>query len=436
MAFIDIPANASQTVDRAYPVGNSPGDDGRGRLHTKISNGYYERIPVSTGAEDTFGRIKVAPPFLLFDTSFQYTLQSQVFVSQLISGATITHDANKAAAILNCTSTIGSIARFRTRNYFPYSPAFTNSLFATFNMKGHTAGVSKRIGQFDEKNGYFLRSFNNTFQVGIRSTISSSTVDTLVDQANWNIDKMDGTGPSKIVLDPTKQQIVYLQYQWLGSGSIFWYFVVNGIAIPVHQFNNANLISTLYSQTATLPIQVEIENVSSTTATTMEFTCCSLSTNGGISQHGHLNSVSSGTTPKTLPTAGISRPILCLRKRNGFSHIPVQILNANVFCTTSDDFLIQIIHNPTLTGASWVTIPNSFCEKDVSATAWTGGNILAEVYLKGNLQASAPIQQIADFWDLTLGDDFANISDIIAIVATPLTTNATAYGVMSFKEFE
>jgi hypothetical protein len=106
------------------------------------------------------------------------------------------------------------------------------------------------------------------------------------------------------------------------------------------------------------------------------------------------------------------------------------------FCTSQDDFIIQVVHKPTLTGAVWVDIPNTFSQKDVSATAWTGGDIVAEFYMKGNLQASQTLEAISRFWDLTLGDDFNGVSEIMTITAIPLTTNANLFGVISFKEYE
>ena len=106
------------------------------------------------------------------------------------------------------------------------------------------------------------------------------------------------------------------------------------------------------------------------------------------------------------------------------------------FCTSQDDFLIQVVHKPILVGAVWSDIPNTFCQKDVSATSWSGGDVVSEFYMKGNQQATQTLESISRFWDLTLGDDFAGNSEIMAITAIPLTTNANLFGIISFKEFE
>lgn len=403
-----------------------------------LGNFYNGKNPMPVkmpSIEDSFGRIKVAAPHLLFDSSFQYSLQDKIFIRQELLGGTITHNSARAAAVLTCSSTLNSKARFRSRNYFPYSPAFTNTMIGSFNFHGIENNVTKRLGLYDDKNGFFLQLNQNGWQVGIRSSISGSVLENIVTQPYWNRDTLDGLGPSGKNLGFSKQQIMYLQYQWLGSGSVFFGFVIDGQIIIAHEFHHANVISSLYSQTGTLPIFAEVIN-NGGNSSFMEFTCCSLVSNGAVSQHGHLHRASSGTVARTLPTINTPYPIIAIRKAAGYSNIPVQILDMNAFSTSQDDFLIQVIHKPSLVGAVWVPVENSFCEYDVRATSWSGGDIVAEFYMKGNLQASEKLELLAKFWDLTLGDDFDGNSEIILMSSTPLTNNANMYGLISFKEFE
>lgn len=405
-----------------------------------VANTQYQRVPVELFAEDSFGRVKVAQPHLLFDAHFQYSLQEKVFIRDTVNGAAITHDLNRAAVNIACSSAIGSRARFRSRNYFPYSPAFTNTVIGSYNFHGIQSGVVKRLGLFDEKNGYIFEASNGTLRVGVRSSISGSSVTTYIDRDDWNIDKLDGsedriTNPSGKTIDPTKQNIFYLQFQWLGSGSVTWAIVLDNQIYPFHRFDFAGNITSLYSQTATLPIQAEILNESGLSSF-FEFTCCSLVSNGALAQHGHLHVISNGTTPKTTQVPNTLYPVVSLRKRPAYSNVPVQILDIAAFSTTQDDFLIKIIHKPILTGAVWVDIPTSLCQYDLSSTSLTGGDLVAEFYMKGNLQASEKLELLSRFWDLTLGNDFNGNSEIMTMAAIPLTNNASIYGVISFKEFE
>lgn len=415
-----------------------PAENDKSKRAVVIEQGDYNPVPVEMDVQDSFNRLKVAPPHLLFDSSFQYTLQQKVFIQKTELGGTVTHDSDRAAARLSCSSTIDSRAKFRSRNYFPYSPAFTNTITGSFRFNGTNASTIKRVGLFDERNGFILEASDSTIKFAIRSSISGSPVNNYVSKGFWNVDNFTGEGgvnnPSGITLDPTKQLIFYIEYQWLGSGKVEFGFLIGLRRYPAHRFFHSNIISSLYSQTGTLPIQAEI--VGGGVADFMEFTCCSVVSNGATAQHGHLHTVSNGLTPKNLLTIGTSYPILSIRKKPGYSNIPVQVLDMNAFSTSQDDFLVQIIHKPTLVGAVWVDIPNSLSQKDVSATSWSGGDIVAEFYMKGNLQASEKLELLARFWDLTLGDDFDGNSEIMAMTAIPLTTNANLYGIISFKEFE
>jgi len=427
-------------LDREYQKFRDTGENGKTKVAVVQEQGPYNPINVSMDAEDNFGRLKVAAPHLLFDSSFQYSLQTKVFIQDLIGGATITHNSSRACATISCSATAGSRARFRTRNYFPYSPAFTNSVMMSFCFQNSLAGITKRVGMYDEKNGYIFEMLNGNLRFGVRSSISGSAITNYAEQVNWNVDNFDGSGneasnPSGILIDKTKQQILFIDYQWLGSGTVFVGFVIDGKKYPAHKFHHANLINSLYSQTGTLPIQAEILNVSGL-ASYFEFTCCSVVSNGATAQHGHLHSVSSGIIGKNMPVSGTSYPIISIRKKPAYSDVPVQILDLHAFSTSQDDFLMQIVHKPTLVGVVWVDIPNSLCQKDVSATSWSGGDIVAEFYMKGNLQASEKLELISKFWDLTLGNDFSGNSEIMAITAIPLTQQATLYGVINFKEFE
>lgn len=111
-------------------------------------------------------------------------------------------------------------------------------------------GIRKRVGYFDDDSGIYLEVYNGSVKVVIRSKVSGSVVNTEVAQANWNLDKLDGSGPSRATLDITKAQILMIDLQWLGVGRVRIGFVVNGVTYYVHQFLHANKISTVYMSNA------------------------------------------------------------------------------------------------------------------------------------------------------------------------------------------
>jgi len=91
--------------------------------------------------------------------------------------------------------------------------------------------------------------------------IMTKTVDTKVGQADWNIDKADGTGKSAYILDITKIQMAYMDYSWYGAGKIrFGFKDQNGHVKYFHQFKHNNLLTESYFRSGNLPARYEIEN--------------------------------------------------------------------------------------------------------------------------------------------------------------------------------
>lgn len=98
--------------------------------------------------------------------------------------------------------------------------------------------------------------------------ICTKTVDTKVPQAEWNLDKADGDGPSGYTLDITKIQMCYMDYSWYGAGKIrFGFKDQNGHVKYVHQFKHNNKLTESYFRSGNLPARYEIENSSSPTFT-------------------------------------------------------------------------------------------------------------------------------------------------------------------------
>lgn len=61
-------------------------------------------------------------------------------------------------------------------------------------------------------------------------------------QSNWNVDKLDGTGPSQFTLNPQKGNVYEIKYQYLGFGNTFFSVEDSrtGKFVPCHEFINAN----------------------------------------------------------------------------------------------------------------------------------------------------------------------------------------------------
>jgi hypothetical protein len=87
-----------------------------------------------------------------------------------------------------------------------------------------------------------------------------------IPQNEFNIDRLDGTGPSGYIIDPTKMQMLYIDYSWYGSGFIrYGLRATNGDIVYCHRIPNNNLNSQSYMRSGNLPARYEVANFGPTT---------------------------------------------------------------------------------------------------------------------------------------------------------------------------
>jgi hypothetical protein len=91
--------------------------------------------------------------------------------------------------------------------------------------------------------------------------IISKTIDFKVPQSQFNIDRLDGTGPSGMVLNLSKMQMFYIDYAWYGAGAIrFGVKDEFGEVIYVHRMTHANIKTAAYMRSGNLPARYEASN--------------------------------------------------------------------------------------------------------------------------------------------------------------------------------
>ena len=120
---------------------------------------------------------------------------------------------------------------------------------------------------------YKVQNVNSDTTIEVTPEFRSSTTSGIipiktqelrVPQSEWNIDKMDGTGPSGYILDLSKIQMAYIDYSWYGAGAIrFGFKDLNGKVKYAHRMvhNNSEVIA--YFRSGNLPTRYEVENTSS-----------------------------------------------------------------------------------------------------------------------------------------------------------------------------
>ena len=406
---------------------------------------YPELVRIASGGNtvsiggtnvDAFGRIRVSQPYTLFDSQNRYGIDDQFSTSTAGSGAA-THLSNESSVNMAVSTTSGDEVVRQTFRVFPYQPGKSLLLLATFKMDAAKTNLRQRVGYFGTNNGVFLEQGDNGITFVSRTSTSGSPSDArYVAKASWNGDKLDGTGTSGITLDLTKTQILFLDFEWLGVGSVRCGFVIDGQFIVAHTFHNANIQTSVYMTTAILPVRYEITNTGTVASSSaMKQICSSVMSEGGyeaVSQE-HSARMVSATSGSYITTT--FKPLVSIRLASASLGAVLLPYNLNFLPTTSDNYELALFKNTTLTTPTWTAVSStSNAEQDIASTSMTGGTIVYSEYTTGK-SGRVPLATGSGYnWDLQLGSSLAGTSDIYTLAARTVSATGGGIGSLSFYD--
>lgn len=391
-----------------------------------------DTIPVSIDGTNTdaFGRLRVSQPYTLFDSQNRYAADNQFDTSTSGTGST-TFNSNQASVSMSVTSGgVGSVVRQTYRNML-YQPGKGLLVLATFVMDtSDSANLTQRVGYFNTQNGVFFSKVDGTKAFTLRTNTSGTPSDArTVNQADWNGDKLDGTGASGYTLDLSHPQILWMDFEWLGVGSVRCGFIIGGQYIVCHTFNTANTYgTTVYMTTAILPVRYEITSTSAVAASLTQI-CSSVVSEGGFEAISieHVARRVNATSASTITTSFY--PIASIRLASSALGAVVIPSAINFLPTTSDNYELALIKNTTLTSPSWTAVSSDAnVEYDISASAMTGGTICNNTFTTGK-SGPVPLNSGNSYnWDLQVGASLAGVSDIFTLAARVVTTGGAGSG--------
>jgi len=214
---------------------------------------------------DAFGKLRVSGATLLGEYIFSSGTLPTQFSSILRNGGTVTWDNNSRALVLTNTTTNDSHTSHTTNTYHHYYPGSSQLFIGTFAL-GDTGkmGLMREWGMFDDKNGLFFMQDDGVLGVGIRSNASGSVSQMFIPQTDWNVDKADGTGRSQMILDVTKDNIYWIDVQWLGAGRARFGTYYNGQRVVLYEYYHGNNYSVPITAMGSLPACVHQMNMTAT----------------------------------------------------------------------------------------------------------------------------------------------------------------------------
>lgn len=400
-----------------------------------LSNGHEGIAAADSASVDAFGRWRISNIQTIFDSK-QTGVGSQLYWDdQEVSGSGTgsSYSENEAATTISVSGTTSGKRVRQTKLRFNYQPGKSSLLLITFNMLGGATGIVKQVGYFDDQNGIFLQNDEGTVNFVRRTYVSGSAVDNAVAQASWNIDTMDGNGPSGVTLDFTKVQIFFLDFEWLGVGRIRLGWVVDGHILYAHEMNHANVITTVYMSKPNLPIRYTIENDGTGAADELDAICCSVNSEGGVAKLGATRAISNGNTGLVLTSSAL-RAAIGLRLKSTELDANVLIETVSIISRTiNDSFRWELQLNPTVAGTFTYSSVDAYSsvEAAIGATAntVTSGIVLAAGVGKDNANVEISLDL-----PYSLGSDISGTPDEIVLVIYNYTASATVDAALGWRE--
>ena len=372
---------------------------------------------------DAFGRLRVSNPFTLFDSQQRFGLDAS-FRSNVASGGSVTFIPTQSSANLTVTNTVGSFAARESAYTFRYQPGKSLLTMMTFTMAPASPGNTRqRVGYFGQDNGFYVELANG-LELVQRSNVTGTVALSNVAQVNWNGDTLLGSGPSGLTLDITKSQILWIDMEWLGVGSVRMGFVINGIFILCHTFHHANLIPTAYITTACLPVRYEIQTLNGAAPATSNLTqiCSTVMSEGGSNTP--LTLYSNLATFSATVGAATWVPVISIQLAPSRLDSVCAVKQVEIVITTSGDTvqwaLWSNVTAANLTSENFLAAPPSTSILvDKSATAFsatTCRQIASGIATQGAASSSSvTVFELGQYFSQIGRDSFTQTSDIFTL---------------------
>jgi hypothetical protein len=410
-------------------------------IKTQTVSGYPLEVTTVGVAGDAFGRLRTSDPFTLFDSSHRYQ-DNNLWSTATGVSSDATFNADAGLVDLNVTTTSGGYVTRETKQVFSYQPGKSLLVLNTFVMEPDKENLRQRVGYFNGSNGIYIQLDEGVLSFVKRSFVTGSVTETVVTQAQWNIDKLDGTGHSGKTLDITKAQIFWMDIEWLGVGTVRLGFVIDGVFIHCHSFHHANLIEATYITTASLPLRYEIINLDTTDSnSTLKQVCSTVISEGGYELRGEQRAI--GTlisSPYDLTATGVRYPVASIRLKaspNRLDSIVIPTAISVLGQGNNGIYTWELVQDATTSGGTWSGVDSSSAvEYNISGSSTSGGTVVAKGYLASSNQGSTSvdISKEALFAFQLKRNGLTNLPEEFSLVVETKVAGHDVYGSLDFEE--
>lgn len=408
---------------------------------------YPQQVVPTSQLMSASGRLRTSDTYSLIDVDHIFDKNTLIECESLSGASTSTYDSGNACVNLTVSGS-GTVTR-QTRRYLRYQTGKSALILMSgvINAASNAGTTVSQIGYFDANNGVFFQYNGTALSV---SLMKSGTVIASVAQSAWNLDRMDGTGPSGALFNPIYAATFVFDFAWV-VGAIRFGLLYNGTLTYVHEIYNTQL-SNVSMATCCLPLRYSITSTGGS-GTLRQISSSMISESASSPAGGLVFSANRARiVPRSVTTAEL--PIVAIRLKSsntGALRKQVRPIRINLMDQNTSDIIVKvyIYQSPAsdpLTGAAWTSADStSVVEYDITATAFvsapnsapptSGCTQIACEYFPGSMQM-VNITFDPSLTNTYLTADIAGNSDVIVLAATDATvaTAQNIYGTITWTE--
>lgn len=368
------------------------------------------------------------------------------------NGAVSTHDGT--LAIVNMTLPNTSIDARIVRQSKEYIRVTTGQsmigiVCGTLINDTSIAHITSRIGLFDDSidstntttpNGYgMFFEYDSSFGLSLvlRSTTAAVVNDVRIVQAQWNMDRLDGTGLSMAVMDPTKQQTFVFRIGSASQMSLAAGILYDGQETLVHQF----VLPTTYNFSTIVPIRWEIKSHTGSMVPSMSVMSQS---NASIYALHHLPSLPMSTRMYSysrnngvnILQTGEHKSVITIRLKTSAIRAKI-VMKAITFLNLSSGGVgrWELRLNPSFSNAM------SFTSADTSSTSYAEISTSVQDVSDGIIVSSGYMYDVGEK-SVTLPDfnkllaSITGIADVLCLTVENIAGSLHLHASMTWHEYE
>ena len=357
----------------------------------------YGEILAKNTDTDAFGRVDSSIPNTI--RNYQFNLPTDKIFCRLLQngGQQISHSAYSATELAT-TSDVGSIACITSNLYHYYTPAISQLITMTIVLSDSgKAGNLRQWGYMDDSDGLFFELNGQTLNVVVRNSTSGTVQETRIPQSQWSSNRVNGEGGTfninNAILDVTKDNIYWIDFQWLGAGRVRFGVYINGLKIVCHEVQNTNKSPRPYMRSGSLPIRYRCENTGVTSGVSSITAFCASVLAGGTIEP-VFNSFGRLHVGQELVNSDTNRFVISsMRVKQTFdgrNNHSIALPKAFSVYTKDQPIVFEIVRNGTLTGTAsetpWSRNPSddSASEFDYAYNEISGGDVIVSRILAAN----------------------------------------------------